>query len=506
MYHLPPEILVQIFRTSTYERIDIPIGAENPSQPHAVLSLSHVCRTWRSIMLGYPSLWDVIHTGCSLKLVSACLDRSHSIPLRVRVEVPASDAKPWFLDLIPGFTHRLQQLYIRRVDDCENETVSVQRIMSFLNSPAPKLENLTIDVRLPDSLLMPTLFSASTPSLKVLSLNRLRWNKQNQFGGLTRLKLTGVKGFACAQLHEALLQSPELEQLELSAIIPQCPDLNRNFRIPLPRLCHLEVRNVRWPTLRTFLSLLDIPSKCNIVCLYLDPPPGTTNCVLSAFLPADLSLIRPLNQSTKLAIGLPNALVLCGGNEESAFELSSGWPVMESSGCFFEHTLLSLVHDFPVDAVQELWLGPLPPRPASTRPTVETWRAVIQSMPRLRTLVLLPGIHVPDLLNCFCSENSADPPFLRDLTHLRIVYNRFGSLLPWNSLEAFVEGRRGLGLPLRSFWVQDLFSRMSRPQGCMGGILRYENDRYTSSNGPTFRLPGWEFARYNRSLEQEAAY
>ncbi|THH21279.1 hypothetical protein EW146_g268 [Bondarzewia mesenterica] len=505
MLHLAAEVLVQIFRAATFEHIHLPIGEDVPSQPHVVLTISHVCRTWRDIILNVPSLWDVIHTGCSAQLVSACLERSHSIPLRVRIEVPGFDAIPWFLDLVPSFTHRIRDMCIGRADDCADRIASVESIVRVLNKPAPKLERLTIDVRPPNLFTMPIIFSSSTPSLKVISLNQVRWNEGNTFRGLTHLTLATVERCICAHLYETLIHSPGLERLELDGVTPQYPDTVSDIRIVLSRLRHLEIQNIYWSSLCTFLSHIDIPSRCTFICPYLESPVNLPDRMLMSCLPEDISLIRPLHRSTKLAVGLPNALLLCGGNEDSgsAFEVVSGWPLVASSGHFFEQTLLSLIHHFPLDDVQELWLGPLPFRAASTHSSLETWRRTFQGIPRLRTLVLLPGIHVSDVLNAFHPDDPCQWALLPDLMHVRIVYNRFGSVLPWSALEGFLEARRDAGFPLQSLRIQDLFGRMNKLSGCVDGILQHETGK---NFGPKFELTGWNFSLYNNILEHEAAY
>ncbi|TFY80159.1 hypothetical protein EWM64_g3852, partial [Hericium alpestre] len=150
----------------------------------------------------------------------------------------------------------------------------------------------------------------------------------------------------CSDLYDIICNSPDLEILDLqgaiTSILPPQP------RITLNHLQKLSITESPWNMVHPFLACLDIPATCNFTFLIANPTPQSNDHVLTSALPADLTHLRPLHGATKLLLGAPNTMALCGSNGRSTFELFSTWVVDPPR--FFEHSLLALAHAFPLSA------------------------------------------------------------------------------------------------------------------------------------------------------------
>ena len=82
IYALPVELLIKIFHCVVYSaNTDVRGGCL------AIITLSHVCRDWRSITLDVPRLWCNIWTPMQLSGVEIIVKRSKYSPLNIHCDI-----------------------------------------------------------------------------------------------------------------------------------------------------------------------------------------------------------------------------------------------------------------------------------------------------------------------------------------------------------------------------------------------------------------------------------
>ncbi|GBE90011.1 hypothetical protein SCP_1800330 [Sparassis crispa] len=150
-----------------------------PCPTWELITLTHVCRHWRSLLLNLPLLWTHIDIGNPLAyrdLVSTFLQRSGAAPLKVYIKKPSlyyslpgeSESIETLLDAL---SPRIQELHVHR------DALGLER-------PFPALEILTLESagRLPA-----ILFDGAAPQLRALTMIYIVSLPTNHFPSLTRL-------------------------------------------------------------------------------------------------------------------------------------------------------------------------------------------------------------------------------------------------------------------------------------------------------------------------------
>jgi hypothetical protein len=78
-HRLPPELLTRIF--------DLAVDPGSEEHAQQVVSLTHVCRYWRTLLLAYPSIWSTVYLKPgNPNVLSVWLGRSQKVPLTVIAE------------------------------------------------------------------------------------------------------------------------------------------------------------------------------------------------------------------------------------------------------------------------------------------------------------------------------------------------------------------------------------------------------------------------------------
>ncbi|TFY66464.1 hypothetical protein EVG20_g4622 [Dentipellis fragilis] len=359
MDNLPLELLIQVI---SFTSLDAFKGTPPVVHPHLVIPLSHVCRRWRNATLTVSPFWCIVYNWYSRDLVLACLTRSRALPLRIRVDLATVDVHQWFIDLLPTAMPRARSLCIRQLSRCEDPSAMMSKILPALQSPAPCLEEFTIDINVRNPICLPILFSGTTPTLYLLSLRSVLWSPGNIFKGLTHLELSAGSRAQCQRLIDVLRSNPLLETLMLSGAFPSTVAAER--RIKLPRLRKLDIRDSPWAVVHQFLADIELPPSCQLVYITGSVAPESNDHVLTSVLPADLTYLHPFDRPTKLILGAPYTMSLCGSNVESCstFEIFSSWVLDQQT--FFEQSIASLIAisrrgSLMLEDVRELWLGPL---------------------------------------------------------------------------------------------------------------------------------------------------
>lgn len=230
---LPPEILSsKIFST---------LKALLGPGKRAWLILTHVCRRWRDDTLSDATLWtEISGSKLSAEWVETALKRSGTSPLSVSIEMLWQAEA---LTLVLKHADRFQRLRIHR-----RNSASMDAIMTWLNRPAPLLEEL--DLFASDICTAPhMLFAGEAPKLRSLALaGSCLVTPQSPFlRCITRLTLrANINRYTPRQLDDMSSSTPALEHLSLSNVL----------------LDHTVARTPVFLEKLVSLTLVDAPQNC----------------------------------------------------------------------------------------------------------------------------------------------------------------------------------------------------------------------------------------------------
>ena len=281
---LPDELLETVFifyarqyHISNWAKIET-LQTPPPLQvPHWV-GVSYVCRRWRVVALGCPTLWTHVFF-VSRAWVTVLLQRSQVAPLRVRIDLTMP---PYESRRSPDPLAMLEMLFehLPRMEEFNIRGLAadvVHKIIPKLIVPAPLLQSLQLTVLSGKHSLaslggppptLPVVFSRSTPKLRLLQLSRvdIAWNNLT-LTGMTSLRLSSVPRLRTVQqLFAILSQNPHLTDLELEEVLPcssspfQDPPTEK---ITLPCLSRLSIMATIPDTVH-FLSYVHVPLDAEI--------------------------------------------------------------------------------------------------------------------------------------------------------------------------------------------------------------------------------------------------
>lgn len=247
---------------------DIPLKKHQKNQ--LILSMSHVCRSWRVRMMGLKRLWreiafDVETQPASANLAAFFLTviKDDNIPIRIYTRFPFGDLPdPTVISLLSelrGQTHRWETfLYWGRLGPYR----------PYLDLPAPELRNFSDNHDLSHLYFGPTttqLFAGHFPGLRSLVTSALGGWQPATLVQLEALDLWDCNaGFSIGSLLNFLRCTPRLEQI--SIISPNLPihDCQSGEVICLPFLKDIKVRN---PDFYSIVEHLAIPN-ARVVFMY----------------------------------------------------------------------------------------------------------------------------------------------------------------------------------------------------------------------------------------------
>ena len=130
--HLPQEILLKIFSYHCYEE-------PSPTHLPTWLSITHVCRLFRSISLNCPSLWNRIVLSSS-EWTQVMLARAGMVPLEIHAYFPIYRQRIQLQNLCTVLSHLPR---IRTLSLLGASTISRDVMAALIAHPAPLLESFT---------------------------------------------------------------------------------------------------------------------------------------------------------------------------------------------------------------------------------------------------------------------------------------------------------------------------------------------------------------------------
>ncbi|KAI0311954.1 hypothetical protein OF83DRAFT_702939 [Amylostereum chailletii] len=270
----PSEMLAEIFFHASsnadedFDKWDVII--EKLGRDIQCITVSHVCRRWRSIALENPLLWTWIYDKFYTERALEMMRRAKSCPLTVVSRtVSINDA---VLEAFPSHLFHLQHLIL------ELDYDTAKSLTSRLVHSAPVLETLRLEVEIghsgvayPD--LPPNFLASVVPKLQILKLIGVLLPQTSAFyKNLTRFCFAFPEDHSymyaerCPHPNitiDILHEMPLLEVLELERALP-----------PAGSLLHPHSRRVSFPRLRHII-LSGTPQECADLVSCLDFPKAT---------------------------------------------------------------------------------------------------------------------------------------------------------------------------------------------------------------------------------------
>jgi len=276
---LPPELLENIFIHNARDSyVYGKYGNSMPAAPNWA-NVSYVCRHWRDVALGCPSLWTYI-PRTSQRWTQELLARSKNVPLKVYGGIRPGDEPSRMLSIVEqvlNHMERIQTLYLHLPSLSQ---VRDSRILSkFLFSCAPCLEYLDLlGFEIIDGPGVSLLhFEGETPALRILKLAdcSLPWYSF-RLNGLTVLELFDPRPQQTMTEFLIVLRCmPSLVDLSLHDVLLEAHGFLSNGEVsatPTVNLPCLSELYVSAPSLVVvaFLACVNIPLGARVLleCMY----------------------------------------------------------------------------------------------------------------------------------------------------------------------------------------------------------------------------------------------
>ncbi|KAI0309662.1 hypothetical protein OF83DRAFT_1288503, partial [Amylostereum chailletii] len=242
---LPVEMLLHIFALLIHKR--------TPSLPDDTsLILSHVCRHWRAVAIGFDALWTTISTSNKPEWTTLSLERSRSAPLDVFILHHQNTDLQERYHRVSWDMSRFESLNlaIRSWPDETDAFLRAQHDMlaRLAACPAPLLRRLTISSSPDVEPLSTSLFAGATPPnlrhlVLVLCAVPPGWHVFS--APLVHLELnqcTFVHGDTREHLLNALSKLPTLETFVVDGISRFTEFVSGDInKVYLPNLTHLKI-------------------------------------------------------------------------------------------------------------------------------------------------------------------------------------------------------------------------------------------------------------------------
>ncbi|KAL4243252.1 hypothetical protein ABKN59_011360 [Abortiporus biennis] len=423
IHKIPPELLSQIFATTLEDILSTSPICSFPAYFYAndtckitfrnYTRLSHVCKYWREIMLSLPKLWSAIifgafHPDRAESVCKAFLSRSRHIPLRISLTCNVSS--DCILLLKPELP-RLKEIYIRTPDLLN----SPNNLYHLVNSPAPSLETISIDVC---EATLPMIFNGRLPSLKRLEIAAKHFGP-NRFSMLSHLSLIGTVYWTTlysamnSQFYLLLKDCPTLEELHLGYPFAWLPSAAFHFqqitareRIQMHQLRRLTVSDCHPRHLKYILSILELPvhaafSFYNIMvdtdnCRITDNIFGTITQNIHETRTLDTSHLRNIQDLTHLSLIIDTDLAhVIGYGPSGAFDIHAcpfssevGAHLPEFSRFVYSQNLLGLGSLPLITRIKCLWLHGPHKGVGLPRNEHDFWTDILLNLPELEELYL----------------------------------------------------------------------------------------------------------------------
>lgn len=254
---LPPELLSIIFQF-----VATPLEHDSTPTLRDVISLTHVCHYWRTILLNHNGVWSDIHLkGQDPGLVARQLDRCGDATLSVNVHLQFWMFRRENTRLLNNLREALTGIRLRR-DQIRRLVVHIaccQAFHQYFNFDLPNLEELVwedlcVQHAITHNSNPPDPERNRLPRLRYLSVKKTLYWPVEFTSGLTSFRLEGHMTITPEKLTNFLRRNPTLESLELINLhVPY--HFLPGESIELDQLTNLSIRNVEHGHIFPYVTL-----------------------------------------------------------------------------------------------------------------------------------------------------------------------------------------------------------------------------------------------------------
>ena len=247
----------------------IPEYLDDDDEDENLVTMTHVCRGWRELLITRPSLWARLHCEDTDR-TRVYIERSKSAPLKLSLyrRGAANYIEDAFLLAVPHLSRLKSLIALGPPDILQNLTPHISR-------PLPLLTKLTIKLTYgPPPVLNSALFNGDLSSLRLLSLTgvvtHLPWRNMSK---LTTFVLCNVPEdkFSITQLLDFFEDAHHLRDITLRYSIPTSSDAPPGRVVSLSCLKNLTIRAdsiLSDPVHPNLLNHLSIPARAKLTLVF----------------------------------------------------------------------------------------------------------------------------------------------------------------------------------------------------------------------------------------------
>jgi len=313
--------------------------------------MTHVCQSWRNVLLSTPSLWTQIDlSALKLKQAKGFLGRSGNRLLDVYQSFEAKeDIEPFLSTTLPNI-HRLRGLKI------DTFSAHLEHVLARFTESAPELKYLKFwndpDYTGEDMKFHNTIFDGRLPKLTSLSLVYFRTDFRDfNFPSLTRLEFTTGTIMSVQDLKSFFKRCPSLELVHICLnYLPKSPTAPPEDRVRLAALKGLRLDKTACTS--GLLDHLTLPM-CAEVMLngrYIDDEFGHRSFPMPRIHPSSIDHL-PVTRGITKAVAIPHSCVFSGPNGNLRFRC------FDNTHGNFDAEFFTSFSPISVSEIRELWIG-----------------------------------------------------------------------------------------------------------------------------------------------------
>jgi len=317
-----------------------------------LITMTHVCRSWRNTLINTPSLWTQIDFSRSTKFQQkSFLQRSGNQPLHLHHYLDDEDKIQPFLSIAFHNLYRLQGLWIT---SCLFQFESLLRTFS---AAAPELKHLELanDPNITEmDVKLPKIFGGKMPKLEILDLHALRTNLRDfSLPSLKRFTFSTGVNISVRDFTSFFERCPSLEFVDISLDYDPCIPIAPPDR----RVCLAALKELRLDQTACTTGLLDhlILPMCTEMILkgyFTGATFDSYGSHAARIHPSSIDHLAVTRGITKV-VAMPNSCNFSGPNGNLSF-----W-------CFgarenFNADFFTSFSPISISQIRELWVGGSP--------------------------------------------------------------------------------------------------------------------------------------------------
>ena len=365
----------------------------HPEDPdEELITLTHVCRSWREILISHASLWTSL--DCTdVDKTRVYLERSKTSPLKIHLE------HRWLCDAFLLTVPHLDRLGSLFLTGAPNDLL--QLIQEHFVSPAPLLKTFSIWVtEVGDFSLQDSIFGGDLSSLHELLLDgavtNLAWENMSN---LTKFELRTIPPdkISVTQLLNLFERAPLLRDILLEEAFPDFSDARPGRVLSLPNLEKLVITAQPLHTILTNHLLIPTGASISQAFSFYD-----TKSPIHSHLPKDLTNLKNLSSITSINLDFDHGAYLRLEGPSGGHYILGDWAGGGRISANTGRRVVRSLDVFNVSAVEKLAIGHWRFAAPPSSPVEESsiYRT-LHRMNNLRTLTLtsclnLPFIHTLD--------------------------------------------------------------------------------------------------------------